>query len=74
MDWLLSWEWFAPLVMLVSFVVLVFVGVPISFSIGISTIVTGFFILPWDIVLLTAGQKMATGLDSFSLLAIPFLS
>lgn len=72
MNWLLSWEWFAPLVMLVSFVILVFAGVPISFSIGISTIVTGFFILPWNIVLLTTGQKMATGLDSFSLLAIPF--
>lgn len=72
MEWLTSWEWFTPLVMLLSFVILVFIGVPISFSIGISTIITGSLMLPADITVITAGQKIATGLDSFSLLAIPF--
>lgn len=72
MEWLLNWEWFVPIVMLVSFVFLVFIGVPISFSIGLSTLITGFFLLPPNIVFITAGQKIATGLDSFSLLAIPF--
>lgn len=72
MEWLLNWEWFVPMVMLVSFVFFVFIGVPISFSIGLSTLITGFFLLPPDIVFITAAQKIATGLDSFSLLAIPF--
>ena len=72
MDWLLSWEWFVPLVMFVSFFVLVFLGVPISFSIGIATFAAAYFMLPAKTVLIVSGQKIATGLDSFSLLAIPF--
>ncbi|MGR3806896.1 TRAP transporter large permease [Pasteurella testudinis] len=72
MEWLTSWEWFAPIIMLLSFIILVFIGVPISFSIGISTIITGSLMLPADVTVITAGQKIATGLDSFSLLAIPF--
>lgn len=72
MEWLLSWEWFVPLAMFVSFFVLVFFGVPISFSIGIATCVAAGFMLPFKTVLIVSGQKVATGLDSFSLLAIPF--
>lgn len=72
MEWLMSWEWSIPMAMLLSFVILVFIGVPISFSIGIATIVTGILMLPPEIVFVTASQKVATGLDSFSLLAVPF--
>lgn len=72
MEWLTSLEWFVPLVMLVSFIFLVFLNVPISFSIGIATVIAGLFMLPSNIVLITSAQKIATGLDSFSLLAIPF--
>ncbi|MDH2926218.1 MULTISPECIES: TRAP transporter large permease [Lonepinella] len=72
MEWLLSWEWFIPLVMFTSFFLLVFLGVPISFSIGISTLISGGFMLPLNTTMIVSGQKIATGLDSFSLLAIPF--
>lgn len=72
MEWLLAWDWFVPLVMLMTFVVLVFIGVPISFAIGIATLVAGTLMLPFDVTLAISGQKIATGLDSFSLLAIPF--
>ena len=72
MEWLLNWDWFVPLVMLLTFVVLVFIGVPISFAIGIATLVAGTLMLPFDVTLAISGQKIATGLDSFSLLAIPF--
>ncbi|TCP96544.1 tripartite ATP-independent transporter DctM subunit [Cricetibacter osteomyelitidis] len=72
MEWLMSWEWFIPLVMFGSFFFLVFLGVPISFSIGIATLSAGFFMLPVHTTLIVSAQKIATGLDSFSLLAIPF--
>ncbi|MBP9643147.1 MAG: TRAP transporter large permease [Budvicia sp.] len=68
----MSWEWFVPLVMLMTFIVLVFTGVPISFAIGIATLVAGSLMLPASVTLTISGQKIATGLDSFSLLAIPF--
>ncbi|WP_373099583.1 MULTISPECIES: TRAP transporter large permease [Pasteurellaceae] len=72
MEWLLNWEWFIPLVMFSSFFILVFLGVPISFSIGIATILSASFMLPFKTTMIVSGQKIATGLDSFSLLAIPF--
>ena len=64
MEWMSS-EWFAPLVMFVTFVFFIFSGTPISFAIGLSTIITGMLALPWDITLVTAGQKAVTGLDNF---------
>ncbi|WP_040976902.1 TRAP transporter large permease [Necropsobacter massiliensis] len=72
MEWLLNWEWFVPLLMFSSFFILVFLGVPISFSIGIATILAASFMLPFKTTMIVSGQKIATGLDSFSLLAIPF--
>ncbi|PVX39707.1 tripartite ATP-independent transporter DctM subunit [Pasteurella langaaensis DSM 22999] len=72
MDILLSWEWFVPCVMFLSFFALVFMGVPISFSIGIATLTSAALMFPFDTTLIVSGQKIATGLDSFSLLAIPF--
>ena len=59
------------IVLIVSFVILLYFNVPIAFAIGISTLLTIFAIggLPaFKIVALT----MATGIDSFALLAIPF--
>ncbi|AJQ94813.1 TRAP transporter large permease [Gynuella sunshinyii] len=65
-------DWSIALVMFGSFFVLVFLGVPISFSIGLASLAAGFMMLPVETILAVVGQKMATGLDSFSLLAIPF--
>lgn len=65
-------DWTISLVMFGSFFVLVFLGVPISFSIGLATLAAGCMMLPLEVTLAVIGQKVATGLDSFSLLAIPF--
>ncbi len=65
-------DWTISLVMFGSFFVLVFLGVPISFSIGLATLSASCMMLPLETTLAVVGQKVATGLDSFSLLAIPF--
>ncbi len=60
------------LILVGSFAFLLFLGVPISFSIGISTIATMLLTIKSGPALTTVAQRMATGLDSFALLAIPF--
>lgn len=55
-----------------SFVILLLLGVPISFCIGIATIITMLLSIKTAPALTTVAQRMATGLDSFALLAIPF--
>jgi len=60
------------LILVASFVVLLTLGVPISFSIGISTLLTMLISIPFEPAVITVAQRMATGLDSFALLAIPF--
>jgi len=47
-------------------------GVPIAVSIGIGTVVTMLVVIPAGPALTTAALRMATGIDSFALLAIPF--
>lgn len=60
------------LILAISFIILLAIGVPIAYSIGISAILTIVVSMPGDIALSTIAQRMATGLDSFPLLAIPF--
>src|SRR6056297_634667 len=60
------------LVLVISFVLLLIIGVPIAFCIGISTLLTMLVSIPFDPAITTVAQRMATGLDSFALLAIPF--
>ncbi len=60
------------IVLVVSFVVLLAVGLPIAYGIGISTILTMFFTIAPGPAVTTVAQRMATGIDSFALLAIPF--
>jgi tripartite ATP-independent transporter DctM subunit len=59
------------LVLVLSFLILLVLNVPIAFAIGISTLLTIFAIggLP---ALKTVAHTIATGIDSFALLAIPF--
>lgn len=59
-------------ILVVSFVLLLSLGVPISFSIGISSLLTMLMSINTIPSLTTVAQRMATGLDSFALLAIPF--
>ena len=58
-------------VLLIFFVGLLALGVPIAFSIGIATVATMLVSVDLLPALTTVAQRMAGGLDSFALLAIP---
>lgn len=62
----------AALILLITFVVLLISGVPISIGIGMSSIITALTMMPADVLLYTAAQRCFSGIDSFALLAIPF--
>nr|WP_249745466.1 TRAP transporter large permease [Mesobacillus boroniphilus] len=55
-------------VLFISFIVLIFLGVPVAFSLGLSSLVYLFLA---DIPLTIIPQKMFAGLNSFVLLCIP---
>jgi len=59
-------------ILVLSFVILLGIGVPIAWSIGLSSVFTMLVSIPTISAFTTVAQRMATGLDSFSLLAIPF--
>ena len=59
-------------ILVISFIILLGIGVPIAWSIGISSLFTMLVSIPAIPAFTTIAQRMATGLDSFSLLAIPF--
>lgn len=62
-----------PIVVLaLSFAVLLALGVPIAFCIGISTVATMLLSIDALPVMTTVAQRMASGLNTFALLAIPF--
>ncbi|GAF14162.1 LOW QUALITY PROTEIN: TRAP-type C4-dicarboxylate transport system, large permease component [Bacillus sp. JCM 19046] len=56
-------------ILLVSLIVLFFIGVPVAIALGLSTSLA--MILAGDITLLTLAQRAFVSLDSFPLLAIP---
>ncbi|MCK4872912.1 MAG: TRAP transporter large permease [Phycisphaerales bacterium] len=60
------------IILLGVFAMLLAVGVPIAFSIGLSTLVTMLLLFDVQMALTTMAQRMATGADAFVLLAIPF--
>ncbi len=64
--------WLDLLVLAGSFLGLLALGVPVAFAIGISTGLTLLLAIPAGPAFTTLAQQMATGLDSFSLLALPF--
>ena len=62
-----------PIIILVlSFIVLLGFGTPVAWSIAISSLLTMVVSIPLMPAVTTVAQRMATGLDSFALLAIPF--
>lgn len=60
------------LILIISFVILLGIGVPIAWSIGLSSLFTLMVSIETIPAFTTLAQRMATGLDSFTLLAIPF--
>ncbi|MBU0561839.1 MAG: TRAP transporter large permease subunit [Bacteroidetes bacterium] len=65
-------EIYEILVLVLTFLFLLSLGVPISFSIGISSLLTMMLSINSVPSFTTVAQRMATGIDSFALLAIPF--
>lgn len=62
----------AILVLVVSFLIFLVLGVPVAYGLGISAMLT-LLVSVESLASFTAlAQRMATGLDSFALLAIPF--
>ena len=59
-------------ILVFSFLILLSIGVPIAWSIGLSSTFTMLVSIPVIPAFTTVAQRMATALDSFSLLAIPF--
>ncbi|MEQ9375075.1 MAG: TRAP transporter large permease [Imperialibacter sp.] len=65
-------NWTEIAILVLTFVVLLGIGVPVAYSIGLSSLVTILITMDPVIAFTTLAQRMATGIDSFSLLAIPF--
>jgi tripartite ATP-independent transporter DctM subunit len=62
----------ALLILAVVFTLLLLFGVPVSFCIGIATVLALFTVTPTiDTALIVSAQRVASSLDSFTLVAIP---
>jgi tripartite ATP-independent transporter DctM subunit len=58
-------------VLILTFVILFVLGVPIAFSLGLSTLATMLVTMDFSPAVTTIAQRMAGGINSFALLAIP---
>lgn len=65
-------ELLAVVILVLSFVVFLGIGVPVAWSIGLSGLITLVVSIDAMPAFSTLAQRMVTGLDSFTLLAIPF--
>ncbi|HFK3380027.1 TPA: TRAP transporter large permease subunit, partial [Escherichia coli] len=69
----MEFEYIYPVLILFgSFAVMLAIGVPITFAIGLSSLLSIITALPPDAAISVISQKMTVGLDGFTLLAIPF--
>ena len=62
----------AMIVLIGGLLVLLALGIPVAFCIGGATAIAMLVSMPADPALTTVAQRLATGLDSFALQAIPF--
>ena len=60
------------IILLVACPILLLVGIPIAISIAVASVLAVLASLPIDSSLITSVQRIFTGMDSFSLLAVPF--
>lgn len=60
------------LIILAVLAVLLVIGVPISYAIGISSLAAILQVVPLNVSVLTAAQRTFVGMSKFSLTAIPF--
>ncbi|MFD1779504.1 TRAP transporter large permease [Fredinandcohnia salidurans] len=61
----------AGIILFVTFFFLLLFGAPIAIAIILSSVITFLFVLPFDVAILTSAQRMVTGIDNFTMLAIP---
>ncbi len=59
-------------VLLLTLALFLAIGVPVAFAVGLSTLLAMAQHMSLDPTLVTVAQRIATSLDSFTLLAIPF--
>ncbi|MEW9108066.1 MAG: TRAP transporter large permease [Cytobacillus gottheilii] len=62
----------AALILFAGVAFLLIIGAPISISVGVASALAMFSIIDFNNGLLTSAQRMFTGMNSFTLLAIPF--
>ncbi|AUI52696.1 TRAP transporter large permease [Arthrobacter crystallopoietes] len=62
----------AGLILLIGIAVLIILSVPIAVAIGVSTVTAIIAVLGFDRAVLTTSQQVFAGINSFTLLAIPF--
>ena len=60
------------IILLATFIFFLAINVPIALAIGLSTALSMIITVPVIPALTTIAQQMATGINSFALLAIPF--
>ncbi|MDO5981409.1 TRAP transporter large permease [Flavivirga spongiicola] len=65
-------EYIPVIILVLSFISLLLIGVPVAWSIAMSSLLTMMASFPVLPALTTVSQRIGTGLDSFALLAIPF--
>lgn len=64
----------AGIVLFALFFLLIFFGVPIAISIGLSSLAAGAMLLPFDEILIAVSQQFVAGIDSFVLLSLVFFT
>jgi len=64
-------ETIAGIILFATFFFLLLFGAPIAIAIILSSVFTFLFVLPFDVAILTSAQRMVTGIDNFTMLAIP---
>ena len=62
----------AAIILVVAFVLCLFIGVPVAVSIATASFLAAVVLLDPDRAALVSAQKIFTGINSFTLLAIPF--
>ena len=62
----------AVFVLVVSFLILLLLDIPVAYCLGMATLLTMVVAVDFVPAVSTTAQRIATGLDSFTLLAIPF--
>lgn len=65
-------EYIPIIILIVSFLICLSLGVPVAWSIAISSLLTMMASMPALPAVTTVSQRVGSGLDSFALLAIPF--